>query len=187
MERSLDLSGKKISYTLKSSARAKYLRLAVHRGGILVAVAPARISVDAIEGFILKKSNWVIDSIERLSAFAPQIKTTKADYLKHREAARRLVHEKILKLNQIYKFKVGRVAIKDQKTRWGSCSSKGNLNFNYRIALLPDHLSEYIVAHELCHLGELNHSARFWALVEKTVPLYRQARKELEKSGISLR
>ena len=184
MERRIDLQGKSVSYFLKQSIRSRHLRLSVRRGGVLVATAPTNLSIEEVEKFISKKSRWVIDSVERQSKFDPEVKLTRADFIKHREAARSLVVEKILKLNSIYGFKVGKIAIRDQKTRWGSCSSKGNLNFNYKIVLLPDKQAEYIVAHELSHLGELNHSPRFWALVEKTMPDYAQIRRDLEKSGI---
>jgi len=73
------------------------------------------------------------------------------------------------------------VKIRDQSSRWGSCSWKGNLNFSYKLVLLPEHLADYVVVHELCHLREMNHSPRFWALVSQTVPDYRAKRRELKK------
>lgn len=103
------------------------------------------------------------------------------DYLKYKEAARALVRARIKYFNQIYGFKVGRISIRNQRTRWGSCSKKGNLNFNYKIALIAPHLADYIIVHELCHLREFNHSKRFWALVARAVPDYLCARQELKK------
>lgn len=95
-------------------------------------------------------------------------------YLKHKEAARALVLERLAHFNQYYGFCYGRVSIKAQRRCWGSCSSLSNLNFNYRILFLPPDLQDYIVVHELCHLEELNHGPAFWALVEKTIPDYKQ-------------
>lgn len=106
-------------------------------------------------------------------------KPLRLSYLRHRETARELVLKKIPEFNAHYGFKVGRVAIRDQKSRWGSCSSKGNLNFNYRIALLPSYLADYVIVHELCHLGEFNHKEKFWALVARTIPDYKKYRDEL--------
>ena len=66
----------------------------------------------------------------------------------------------------------GRVAIRDQKSRWGSCSRKGNLNFNWKLVMAPPQALDYVVVHELCHLHEFNHSPRFWSLVERQLPDY---------------
>ena len=101
-----------------------------------------------------------------------------------RELARMFVKERIDYFNQFYHFKVRRIAIKNQKTRWGSCSAKGNLNFNYKIIYLPKELADYLIVHELCHLGQLNHSKKFWALVSKTIPNYQRSNKVLKKTPI---
>ena len=107
----------------------------------------------------------------------------KAEYQKYKNQALILAEAKIAQFNKSYNFKINRISIKNQKTRWGSCSGKGNLNFNYKIALIPEKLAEYIVVHEICHLGELNHSKRFWDLVAKTIPEHKANRKELRKNG----
>lgn len=74
----------------------------------------------------------------------------------------------------------GRVAIREQKTRWGSCSGKGNLNFNWKLIMAPPQVLDYVVIHELCHLREFNHSPRFWALVEGQMPEYKSWKKWLD-------
>ena len=84
--------------------------------------------------------------------------------------------------NQFYGFKIKRIAIKNASTRWGSCSSLGNLNFNYKIMYLKPELADYLIVHELCHLGEFNHSKKFKELVSKTIPDYVRVNKELKKT-----
>ena len=77
----------------------------------------------------------------------------------------------------------GRITIREQKTRWGSCSSKGNLNFNWKLVLMPEEVLDYVVVHELAHRRELNHSDRFWAIVAEVLPDYRERRRELKEWG----
>lgn len=103
-----------------------------------------------------------------------------------REQARHFVVNRINYLNSFYNLRINRIAIKNTRTRWGSCSSKGNLNFNYKIIYLRADLADYLLVHELCHLGELNHSKKFWALVAKTIPDYNKVNKELKRTHIKL-
>jgi hypothetical protein len=103
---------------------------------------------------------------------------------KRREQARRFVENRISYFNKFYNFKINRVAIKNQSSRWGSCSSKANLNFNYKIIYLRPALADYLIVHELCHLGEFNHSKRFKALVSKTIPDYVNINKELRRTPV---
>lgn len=102
-----------------------------------------------------------------------------AEYLHYKEQARVLVHTKLAYWNAFYLFSYKRISIKNQKTRWGSCSSKGNLNFHYKIIMLPEHLVDYLIVHELCHLGQMNHSKAFWDLVARTIPDYQIRQKAL--------
>ena len=117
---------------------------------------------------------WVIKRKRRRK----RAKSGKANYIKYKEAARILAKRKVAQYNQRYGFLVNRIAIKNSKTRWGSCSKKGNRNFNYKIALLPEALADYIIVHELCHLGEFNHSKKFWALVARVIPHYKVIKKK---------
>lgn len=80
----------------------------------------------------------------------------------------------------------GRITIREQKSRWGSCSSRNNLNFNWKLMLAPPEALEYVVVHELCHLIEFNHSQRFWRLVESRLPEYEAAKKWLKDNGEKL-
>ena len=108
---------------------------------------------------------------------------TRWDYKRYREAARALAHARVAHFNSFYGFRVGRISIRDTKTRWGSCSKRGNLNFNYKILFLPAYLADYVVVHELCHLQEFNHSQNFWSLVAKMVPEHKAFRAELKKQN----
>jgi predicted metal-dependent hydrolase len=106
----------------------------------------------------------------------------KAEYQKYKQRALELAQQRISHFNRAYGFTVNSIRIKNQKTRWGSCSKKGNLNFNYKIALLPERLADYVIVHELCHLGEFNHSKKFWDLVKKTIPDYKRIKEEFKKA-----
>lgn len=94
---------------------------------------------------------------------------------------RKLVNNRLIFFNQHYGFTYQRITIRDQKTRWGSCSSNKTLSFNYRIALLPLELIDYVVVHELCHLKEMNHRINFWRLVGQTIPDYKSRIRQLKK------
>lgn len=100
-------------------------------------------------------------------------------YLINKVGVRKLVLARLERFNAVYGFAYHRVSIKDQRTMWGSCSRKGNLNFNWRVIQLPPALADYVIVHELCHLQELNHSRRFWDLVARTIPDYKERRKAL--------
>jgi predicted metal-dependent hydrolase len=100
-------------------------------------------------------------------------------YTKHREAARVLVHARLAYYNSFYNFPLRKVFIKNTKSRWGSCSTRGNLNFNYKLLFVPQEVADYVVVHELCHLKEFNHGPNFWALVAKASPNFRTHRRAL--------
>jgi len=112
------------------------------------------------------------------------MRRSRIEYLKHKEEARSYIIQRLRMYSDVYGFKFNRVSIRNQKTRWGSCSKKGNLNFNYRILKLPNHLAEYIIIHELCHLKEFNHSKKFWNLVAQIMPRYLESKKELKSIRI---
>lgn len=97
-----------------------------------------------------------------------------------RAQARALVHARLEHFNQFYNFTYNKVFIKNQRTRWGSCSSNGNLNFNFKIITLAPELQDYLIVHELCHLKEFNHGKAFWDLVALQIPEYETLRKQLK-------
>lgn len=189
MKKQIELHKRKVEYTIRVSKRARRMRLAIYCSGDFVVTVPKNIHLNIIERFIIRKSQWILDKIDYFKSFSKTlfVKNTKADYKKYKDKAQELAEKKIEQFNKIYKFKFNKINIKNQKTRWGSCSRKGNLNFNYKIYLIPEKLSDYIIVHELCHLGQFNHSQKFWKLVAKTIPDYSNIREEIRKSDVYLR
>lgn len=103
-----------------------------------------------------------------------------------RKKATEVFSDKVDSFGKILKVKPARIAIRSQRSRWGSASGKGNLNFNFHLLKAPMGIVDYVVVHELCHLKIYNHSKRFWNLVESLVPDYREKRRWLKKNGLHL-
>ncbi len=185
MKKYIELNSETIEYTLKVNSRAKRINVRIKHGGEVIATIPRSIHQGLVEDFMKRKSEWIIRTINVFTSLKKQItkKDDRLQFLELKEEARRLVHSRIEHYNAFYQFTYHKVAIRNQKTRWGSCSRKGNLNFSYKLVLLPPHLADYIVIHELCHLKEFNHSPKFWDLVAKTLPNHKELRKELLKSS----
>jgi len=170
-----------ISYTHKKSNRAKRVRLSVHCDGRVVVTSPFGLEQSIIEKFLADKRQWIWDKIQFFKSVDRKVIGTFStkDYWENKDKAFALVHERVRFYNKIYNFSFNKIFIKNQKTRWGSCSSKQNLNLNYKILFLPPKQQDYIIVHEICHLTEFNHSKKFWALVEKILPDYLDIKKEI--------
>jgi len=188
MEKHIILENKKISYTLRKSLRARRVRLAVRCDGSVVVTSPFYLRKSVIERFIQEKSQWIFSKIAFFGQFqkSPIAQYGKADYLKYKKQALDLVTERVKYFNDIYyKYSFSKINVKNQKTRWGSCSNKGNLSFNYKMLFLSPEARDYIIVHEICHLKELNHSNKFWDLVMIACPEYKKIKKELKHTGLS--
>jgi predicted metal-dependent hydrolase len=170
-----------LPYCLKVSSRAKRMRLSVACDASVTLTLPRGMDLSVAEKFLQSKLNWIVKTLEKFKPFKNRItiKSGKKEYLKYKPQALNLAKAKVNEWNQVYNFKYRSIKIKNQKTRWGSCSRKGNLNFNYKIVFLPEDQLNYLVVHELCHLKEFNHSPAFWRLVAQTIPNYRHLRKLL--------
>jgi hypothetical protein len=188
IQKSIKLNNKNIDYILKVNKRSKNIRLAIHPGAKVTVTTPRFVPQFIVDNFLKDKSEWLLEKIEYFSKFPPikNKKEKRGEYLKYKEDALVLVKERLEHFNKYYNFKWNNITIRNQKTRWGSCSRKGNLNFNYKIVLLPEEQADYIIVHELCHLKELNHSKDFWNLVSMCFPKYKIIRSNLVKNSIRL-
>lgn len=170
-----------MEYALKRSKRAKYIHLRVHPGGTVVLTVPFGTALQKAEDFVRSRAEWLRNAIARMATVKQLPVSGRKDYLKYKETARALVHERLLHWNQFYTFSYKRVAIKNTRRTWGSCSRKGNMNFSYKLFFLPREIADYVVVHELCHLKHHNHGRGFWAEVARALPRYKTLRAELRR------
>ncbi len=174
-------------YEIRESTRARSARITVYPDGRVVVTKPARISARALERFVQERSEWIelmLAKARRRRGGLPLIELAKPRkgskaYKEAVAAARSLAHERLAHFNTVYRSTYGAISIRNQKTRWGSCSHQNNLSFNYKIAFLPPHLADYIIVHELCHTLEHNHSSAFWAQVARAIPNHLALRKKI--------
>lgn len=178
-----------IEYVLIRSKR-RTVSIQISKDGEVIVRAPLRHPKYKIDRFVLDNEKWidshrqkVLERNERREAL-PQLTQAEIDALK--KEARPYLKEVADYYAGIIGVKYARMSIRAQKSRWGSCSKDGNLNFNCLLMLTPPEVRHYIVVHELCHLKEMNHSPRFWSLVENVIPTYKKQRAWLRKEGSDL-
>lgn len=177
MRYQLTIQGQKVAVTIVRSHRTKRVSLRIVGPLAIRVTAPRLIPELFITTFVQSKVDWIKAHLPT----AVQSPTVKHDESLLRVKARNLIRTRLDHYNQIYGYRFKRITIRDQKTRWGSCSSSGTLSFNYKLALLPLELVDYVVVHELCHLKQMNHSRAFWDLVAKTLPHYPMLIRQLRK------
>lgn len=156
----------------------------------IVVFVPVYVSDNEIERMVISKSKWIDEHMLKVqSTIDERSKLEKITFEQIKELADQAV-EYIPKRVKYYaekeNFVYNKITIKNLVSRWGSCSTKGNLNFNCLLMLTPDYVIDYIVVHELCHLREMNHSEKFWAEVEKIMPDYQRAELWLKQNGGNL-
>lgn len=187
MKKRVELHERIVEYALIKSVRARNMRITIHQNGKMTVTIPRKMDESVVEPFLVKKATWILEKTDYFKTFgSPRLskKEEEKRFFTHTHQALMYARERIGYFNVFYLFRVHSITIRNQRTRWGSCSKKGNLSFNYKIVFLPPRLADYIIVHELCHLAELNHSQKFWRLIEKTIPDYLAIRKELKKTGM---
>ena len=172
-----------MTYTLIRSRRKTVAIQITPEGEVLLRV-PNRMPKKEAEAFLESKRSWIEGHLAKLPQ--PQEKLTAEEVKALARQAAVDLQPRVERLAKRMGLTYGRITIRSQRTRWGSCSAKGNLNFNCLLALCPEEVREYVVIHELCHRMEMNHSPRFWALVAKYCPDYARCRKWLKDNGGSL-
>ncbi|MEX2008535.1 MAG: SprT family zinc-dependent metalloprotease [Candidatus Spechtbacterales bacterium] len=187
MQKSIRLKDKAVAYQVRRHRRARRVKLSVYPGGRCVVTLPWRVSERAAEAFVLQQADWLLAKLAYFEQFKGTAlsKGSRAEYLRLKEAARAFVQSRLAHFNAEGDFAYNKVSIKNQKTCWGSCSKKQNLNFNYRLLLLPAELADYVIVHELCHLKVLNHSPKFWASVAAILPDYQTLRAQLRTRAVA--
>jgi predicted metal-dependent hydrolase len=233
VRKEIDLDGRRVSYTLRRSARARYLRADIGlRTGLRVTL-PDGLNEARVESFLRARRRWVLGALTRLERLASLIPNrtlehgTTVPYLDsvltlnlspgrkpsvgrlgdslivhaprmtrssvhgalegwYRAEAQRVLGGFARELGDRHRLEFRKIVIRDQKRRWGSCSSKGTLSFNWRLMLAPESVGRYLVAHELSHRAHPDHSRRFWAKVAELYPGFREQERWLKRNGVGL-
>ena len=174
-------------YQVIRSAR-KTMTLEVRRDGNVIVRAPLRTGLPRIKRFVNQKQEWVLGCLERTKEYREQ-KPLSADLSESKRnvyirKAKETITKRVSYFARLMGVSYRNITIREQKTRWGSCSSEKNLNFNWKLILLAPELLDYVVVHELVHRREMNHSKNFWKIVEAELPDYRERRRRLKECRI---
>lgn len=182
--RIVDVGGRLVEVQVRESPRARLLRTVWRPGEPAELVVPVGTSNRAIDSALRAHAPWLARQLdaERVRVLDPPLITEPEG----RRLARELVNETIAVEEPRIGVRVLRLSIRDTRSRFGSCSSQGSLSFSWRLALAPRRILDYVVVHELCHLVHLDHSRRFWSLVEHVRPDFREERDWLGDHGWEL-
>lgn len=171
------------TYNLVRMTR-KTMALKVEEDGTITVRAPYRISLRDADLFVEKHREWILKRQSALRERQEKRRTyTEQERAAGKRNARSLIEEKCRYYGRVMGVDYERISIREQKTRWGSCSSKGNLNFNWKLILMPEEILDYVVVHELAHRKEMNHSPAFWKIVGRVIPDYPERRAWLKAHG----
>ncbi len=162
-------------FQLKRNPRMRGIKISIRSTGNVLVSASPWIPKFAINQYVLAQNSWIKAHLPK----KPITKTEPGEFIRLKPQARQLINDRLEHFNRHYGLKWTKVTIRNQSTRWGSCNARGHLSFNYRLAQVLPELADYVVVHELCHLGQLNHSPKFWALVSETLPNYKILRRKL--------
>ena len=174
-----------IPYQVIRSSR-KTLAIQITPEGEVLVRCPRRMKAETIRAFVESKTDWIEKHVRKQISVPKLPAFTDGEIEDLAQQALRVLPERAAYFAPLVGVTYGRITIRNQRTRWGSCSSEGNLNFNCLLMLTPAEVQDYVVVHELCHRKEMNHSAAFWAEVERVLPDYRAQRQWLKDNGVAL-
>ena len=169
---------------IRSSRRT--IAIQITPDGRVIVRSPRHMSRNSVDEFVRSKQVWIEKHLAIRQTRPAPPPLTREQLQTLAEEALAFIPDRAAYYAPLVGASYGRITIRAQRSRWGSCSSKGNLNFNCLLMLVPAHVLDYVVVHELCHLRELNHSPRFWAEVERILPDYKVSRTWLKEHGDSL-
>ena len=151
----------------------------------IVVRVPLEMKDNDIQRFVMEKQRWIEKHLQIVKKRNEEKETpfTVEEIHALADAALKDLLQRVAKYAPSVGVTVGRITIRNQRSRWGSCSAKGNLNFNCLLMLCPEEVRDYVVVHELCHRKELNHSPAFWSLVECVLPGYKEQYHWLKENG----
>lgn len=180
----------KIPYEIIKSSRKSVSFSFTDQADLLIK-APRFMSDRQITALLWGRQDWLLENYRKFSAIAKQnsrYTDTQKTFLekKYRQIAKRYIPERVAYFQPFTGGSYNTIAIREQKTRWGSCSSNGTLSFHWRLMMAPPHVLDYVVVHELCHLTHMNHSKAFWGLVEQVMPDYKRYQNWLKEHGSEL-
>lgn len=179
----LEIEDVSLPIVLERSNR-KTLAIQVTSDLYLQIKAPIQMSERKIHRFLLQKQFWIYKRAKsEMSNAENRVDRSEEEIKRLREQARVVLTRKSCEYASQLGVMFKKIRIGNQRTRWGSCSSKGTISYNWRLILMPEPIVDYVVVHELCHLLEMNHSDRFWGLVESIMPNYAERRAWLKKNG----
>lgn len=181
----MDLSKVSLPNSLSVTIKRSKARLSMRFVGsqTLQLSVPRFVPDFVVEKFVASHQSWIEATYHALQQ-KPSLSLGNHSLSDLKMKTRSLVRERLSYFQKFYGFQYARITIRDQSSRWGSCSSLKTLSFNVRLALLPGELSDYVIVHELCHLKHMDHSKRFWAEVSRTIPDYRSRRARLKQYQI---
>lgn len=175
----------RIAYQIIRSNR-KTIAIQITPAGQVVVRCPQRMPTAQIQAFVDEKQDWLRKHLEKVESRPALPRFTEAQIRDLADKALKAIPARVAYFARRMGVTYGRITIRNQTSRWGSCTSQGNLNFNCLLMLAPPEVLDYVVVHELCHRKEMNHSAKFWAEVARVLPDYETRKKWLKDNGAAL-